>query len=243
VRRAALLLLVLLAPPVRHGLEATMTAQMLVQLPLLAAAGWLLSHALPPRVLARVDRWNHCGIAGVVLVTIVSIFWMLPRSLDAATSHPLMPAAKYLSVPLLIGLPLAVSWPRMGFVVRGLFLSELVATCFRLGWLYLISPIRLCNNYALNDQQRIGGYMLAIGSGLLAWLVAKLLWGRFELFPSTPPDQPISEESVEEAETTSRRASALDLAGSGCAGARSLSPRSIDSAEMRPSYSPSGTLA
>lgn len=157
-----------------------MSAQMLVQIPLLVAAGWLLSHAMPGRVLARVDRWNHGGIAGLALVTVVSTFWMLPRSLDAATSHPLITAAKYLFVPLLMGLPLAVSWPRMGFVVRGVVLAEFVATLFRLGWLYLISPIRLCNYYALNDQQRLGGYMLAIGGGLLLWLAGKLLWGRFE---------------------------------------------------------------
>jgi len=213
VCRAALLVLVLLAPPVRHGLEATMTAQMLVQLPLLVAAGWLLSRALPPRLLAGVERWSHRGFTGLVLVTVTAAFWMLPRSLDAATSQPLIAAAKYLSVPLLIGLPFGVSWLSMGFVVRGVFLVEFVASFFRLGWLYLISPIRLCNNYALNDQQRLGGYMLAIGSGLLAWLVGKLMWGRFESFPSTPADQPISAESVEEAETTSRRASALDLAG------------------------------
>lgn len=185
VRGAGLLVLVLLVPPVRHRLEATMTAQMLVQLPLLAAAGWLLFHAMPARVLTRVARWNDYGITGLVLVTVVSIFWMLPRSLDAATSYPLMAAAKYLSVPLLIGLPFAVSWPRMGFVVRGVFLAELVATFFRLGWLYLISPIRLCSNYALNDQQRLGEYMLAIGSGLLVWLVGKLLWGRFESIVNT----------------------------------------------------------
>ena len=185
VRRAALLVLVLLAPPVRHGLEATMTAQMLVQLPLLAAAGWLLSGAVPPRVLARVERWSHRGFTGLVLVTVTAAFWMLPRSLDAATSQPLIVAAKYLSVPLLIGLPFGVSWPRMGFVIRGVFLVEFVASFFRLGWLYLISPIRLCNNYALNDQQRLGGSMLAIGGGLLVWLAWKLVWGRFESYSST----------------------------------------------------------
>ena len=185
MRRAALLVLVLLAPPVRHGLEATMTAQMLVQLPLLAAAGWLLSGAVPPRVLAIVERWSHRGFTGLVLVTVTAAFWMLPRSLDAATSHTLISAAKYLSVPLLIGLPFGVSWPRMGFVVRGVFLVEFVASFFRLGWLYLISPIRLCNNYALSDQQRLGGSMLAIGGGLLVWLAWKLLWGRFESYSST----------------------------------------------------------
>jgi len=185
VCRAALLVLVLLAPPVRHGLEATMTAQMLVQLPLLVAAGWLLSRALPPRLLAGVERWSHRGFTGLVLVTVTAAFWMLPRSLDAATSQPLIVAAKYLSVPLLIGLPFGVSWPRMGFVIRGVFLVEFVASFFRLGWLYLISPIRLCNNYALNDQQRLGGSMLAIGGGLLVWLAWKLLCGRFESYSST----------------------------------------------------------
>lgn len=181
-RLAALLLLVMLAPLARHQLEATMSAQMLIQIPLLVAAGWLLAGAVPARVLAGVDAWNHRGITGLVLVTVVAAFWMLPRSLDAATTHPLITVAKYLSVPLLIGVPLAVSWPRTGFVVGGFFLMEFVATFFRLGWLYLISPIRLCNNYALNDQQRLGRYMLAIGVGLLVWLAWKLVWGRFESF-------------------------------------------------------------
>lgn len=159
-----------------------MSAQMLVEIPLLVAAGWLLARAFPAHALAKAEPWNHRGITGLVLVTVVAAFWMLPRSLDAATSHPLMVAAKYLSVPLLVGLPLGVSWPRAGFVVRGVFLTEFVATFFRLGWLYLISPIRLCNNYALDDQQRLGRYMLAIGGGLLVWLVWKLVWGRFERF-------------------------------------------------------------
>lgn len=162
-----------------------MSTQMLLQIPLLIVAGWLLARVFPARALARVEPWNRRGITGVVLVTVVAAFWMLPRSLDAATSHPLMVAAKYLSVPLLVGLPLAVSWPRVGFVVRGVFLAEFVATFFRLGWLYLISPIRLCNNYALDDQQRLGRYMLVIGGGLLVWLAWKLVWGRFESFPST----------------------------------------------------------
>jgi hypothetical protein len=189
VRLAALLMLVLLAPPVRHALEASMTAQMLVQLPLLVVAGWLGSHAVPARALARVERWNHSGITGLILATAAAAFWMLPRSLDASTSHPLMAAAKYLSVPLLIGLPFALSWHRMGFVLRGLILAELVASCFRLGWLYRISPIRLCNNYGLDDQQRLGGTLLALGAGLLAWLAWKLLWGRFEIVSPIRPGE------------------------------------------------------
>ena len=185
VSRALLLCLVLLAPPVRRQLEASMTGQMLVQIPLLVLAGWLLARALPARVEAAMERWNHGGIAGLVLATVVSAYWMLPRSLDAATTSPLLAAAKYLSVPLLVGLPFAASWPRMGFVVRGVFLAEFIATGFRLGWLYLISPVRLCNNYALDDQRRLGLLLLAIGGGVLAWMAGKLLWGRFESFSDT----------------------------------------------------------
>ena len=91
---------------------------------------------------------------------------MLPRTLDAAVTDPLVAAAKYVSAPLLIGLPLALSWPRMGFIVRGVFLVECIATFFRLGWLYLISPDRLCNLYLLEDQQRLGQLLLLIGAAL-----------------------------------------------------------------------------
>ncbi|MEO7009052.1 MAG: hypothetical protein ABI156_07900 [Caldimonas sp.] len=189
---AALAFLVLLAPPVRHGLEASMTAQMLLQMPLLVGVGWLLSHALPARALAGVDRWNHRGITGLVLASVAGAYWMLPRTLDASVTVPLIGAAKYLTLPLLIGLPFALGWPRMGFVVRGVFLLELIATLFRLGWLYLISPERLCNNYLLDDQQRLGRYLLLIGAALFLGVAAKLLWGRFDTLAergavSTPP--------------------------------------------------------
>ncbi|MGH8798054.1 MAG: hypothetical protein ACREXI_13425 [Caldimonas sp.] len=184
---AALAFLVLLAPPVRHGLEASMTAQMLLQMPLLVGVGWLLSHALPARASAGVDRWNHRGITGLVLASVAGAYWMLPRTLDASVTVPLIGAAKYLTLPLLIGLPFALGWPRMGFVVKGVFLLELIATFFRLGWLYLISPERLCNNYLLDDQQRLGRYMLLIGVALFLGVAAKLLWGRFDTLAEPGP--------------------------------------------------------
>jgi hypothetical protein len=82
---------------------------------------------------------------------------------------------------LLVGLPLAQSWPRSSFVVRGVFLLELIATLFRLGWLYLVSPERLCSNYLIDDQQRLGQILIAAGAMLFLWIAGKLLWGRFDL--------------------------------------------------------------
>lgn len=177
---AALLFVVLVLPPSRDWLEGSMTLQMLLQIPLLIGLGYLLPAALPQRLVAGIARWNHHGINSLILASLAGMFWMLPRSLDASVSEPWIAIAKFVSVPLLIGLPLGLGWPRMGFVVRGVFLLELIATFFRLGWLYLASPIRLCNNYLLDDQQRLGEYMLVIGGLLLAAVVAKLLWGRFD---------------------------------------------------------------
>jgi hypothetical protein len=188
---AAALLLALALPPVRHALEASMTAQMLVQLPLLAAAGYVLGRVIPVRVGASVAGWNYHGITGMVLASFASAYWMLPRLLDASVTEPAMAAAKFLSVPLLVGVALAQSWPRSSFVVRGVFVLELLATLFRLGCLYLISPLRLCNNYLLDDQQRLGQLLIAAGAALFLWIAGKLLWGQFDLTRDAADDQAV----------------------------------------------------
>jgi len=180
---AVILFLVLLLPPLRRVLESSMALQMLVQVPLLIGAGYLWRDSVPAPVTALIERWNQHGVTGLVLTTLAGAVWMLPRSLDAAVSEPWVAVAKFITVPLLIGLPLGLSWPHMGFVIRGVFLLELIATFFRLGWLYMVSPMRLCNNYLLDDQQRTGEYMLVIGAVILAGVFGKLLWGRFDSGP------------------------------------------------------------
>ena len=172
---------VLALPPVKHALEASMTLQMLVQIPLLALAGWWLRPLLPRRVSDSLAGWNRSGITGFVLASLAAMVWMLPRAMDAALEVPWVEVAKFTSVPLLIGLPLTLSWPRAGFVVRGVFLVEVIATAFRLGWLYLFSPERLCSNYLLGDQQWLGKIMLAIGATTSLFLAWKLVWGRLEV--------------------------------------------------------------
>lgn len=183
MHRAALVLAgcaLLAAPPLRGWLEASMTRHMLVQMPLLALLGAGLAGAVPRRVREWVQRWNAAGVTGLVLASVVGLLWMLPRALDAALDQPWVELAKFLSLPLLIGLPLALSWPRMAFVVRGVFVLEGIATCFRLGWLYLATPERLCTSYLLDDQQRLGWLLLALGGALTLALVGWLLFGRWQ---------------------------------------------------------------
>lgn len=173
----AVLWAVLALPPARHLFEATMTLQMLVQIPLLALAGWWLAPVLSRRVRDALAPWNRSGISGMLLASLMILVWMLPRALDAALETPWVALAKFTSVPLLIGMPLAISWPRAGFVVRGVWLVEGLAMAFRLGWLYMISPVRLCSNYLLGDQQQAGKLMLVIGATICLLLAWKLMWG------------------------------------------------------------------
>lgn len=178
---AALLLWLLLATsPVRQLLEASMTAQMLLQLPMLVLLGAWLAFLLPDRAVALLAPWDRGGISGLVLASVTSLVWMLPLALDAAIDEPWVAVGKFLSLPLLVGLPFALSWSRMGFVLRGVFFAEAIATCFRLGWLYLASPQRLCSNYLLDDQQRLGHWLLVLGIVLILALATKLLAGRFD---------------------------------------------------------------
>lgn len=179
LRLVAVAYLTLMVPPVRHAVEATMTGQMLVQIPLLIAIGYFLGRAMSPYLPSWIAHWNHGGVTGLVLTSIAGLVWMLPRLLDASVAEPWAILAKFVSVPLLIGLPFGISWPRAGFIVRGVFLLEFIATFFRLGWLFVISPTRLCSNYLLSDQQRLGEYLLFIGAGLLLITVFKLMFGRF----------------------------------------------------------------
>lgn len=176
----AILWAALALPFVRHALESTMTLQMLVQIPLLTLAGGWFAQGMPGWLTRRLAPWNHRGISGLLLASLTAMVWMLPRAMDGALDVPWITLAKFLSVPLLIGAPIAQSWPLAGFVVRGVVLVELIATAIRLGWLYLISPVRLCSNYLLDDQQRLGETLLVVGFALVLVLAWKLMWGHID---------------------------------------------------------------
>jgi hypothetical protein len=93
--------------------EHDMALHMTVQMPLLACVGLLIASTLRPREPPWLVEADWLGIPGLLAVVFATSFWMLPRMLDAALAHPLIDLAKFDTLPLLVGLPLGLSWQRL----------------------------------------------------------------------------------------------------------------------------------
>ena len=160
---ASLTLIGILALPVsRQTLEAHMATHMLLQIPLLAIAGVLLAHAVGARLQRMLKSYDRHGLSGMLMVLFASSYWMLPRALDAVLASPVMELGKFCSLPLLVGLPLALSWQRVGPIGRSFVLANVISMVAVAGWLYRQSPVRLCNYYLIDQQVLLGDGLLAL---------------------------------------------------------------------------------
>lgn len=160
-------------PPLRALLESAMALHMAVQMPLLIA----LSAFVAVGLRAREPRWfaaaDWLGIPGLVAVLLASSFWMLPRALDDAVADPVFDLVKFVTLPLLVGLPLGLSWRRMPPLGRAFIWANFIPKLGAIGGLYLGAPIRLCAYYRLDQQQLAGWTLIAIATALgLTWFVA-----------------------------------------------------------------------
>lgn len=174
-----------LFPPVAALFEASMRMHMLVQMPLLAVCGgyWVYRSARLRGVMARVDP---SGAIALVVGSGWMIYWMLPLSLDLATFEPAMRLLKIVTVPVCVGAALTWSWLRLGPIGRGVMLLEGWAILGRLGWVLSISPVQLCSNYLIDDQQRTGSLLL--GAALVSAILVAV-WALFGPFRKSQPSQ------------------------------------------------------
>ncbi len=158
--------------PLGHWLESSMPMHVLVEIPLLIISGAILGK-LMERPLKHISRQiNIGGITGMLIASFTLAVWMVPRWLDASLTLQWVAWSKYLSLPLLVGLPLSISWSQLHPIARGVVKIEFLSMLFRLGWLYIISPERLCNNYLLDEQELLGQGFLIIGAALsVTWLI------------------------------------------------------------------------
>ena len=171
-RPLAIALPVALATPWMRGwLESSMSLHMLVQMPLLAAAGFAAAMALPARSREAIALCVGGALPCLLVASLASMFWMIPRALDLALSEPTLEAAKFVTLPLLVGAPLALAWPRLGMLGRGFVWTNFASMLAVLGWLYRASPLRACNAYPVSDQREAGEWLIFLAiATFVGWL-------------------------------------------------------------------------
>lgn len=154
--------LLLLCLALRPYAVSDPVVHVLIQLPLLALAGYVVT---PRRVLGPVTAISLVILAGTTIA-----FWMLPRSIDLALENGVVDAVKFLTIPTCIGAVLALAWPNLPGLVPPFLKAQVLSMLGVLGFLYLHAPIRICNAYLVADQERLGlGFLLVAGALVLIW--------------------------------------------------------------------------
>lgn len=174
---AGAMYLLLATPPGRAWLEGTMSGHMLVQIPLLAALGFVACRLLPGRAQDTLLERAGGVVPCVLLATFASSYWMLPRALDDALASGAVEAAKFISLPVLVGLPLALAWRRLGTIGRGFVGTNFFSMLAVLGWLYIAAPVRVCNSYLVDQQESAGWLMVWTAVSMFAGWLGSLFVG------------------------------------------------------------------
>lgn len=168
----ALLLWLTVAVWLRRDLESMMLRHMLIQIPALVVVGALLA----PR--AGNLEGRSIAPAAFLVAAFSGSLWMLPRMLDASLDDRQVELFKLSTIPLLVGVPLGWSWPRLSALGKAFIWANFVSMLLVMGWLFKAAPVRLCNYYFLEEQGRLGTACLLVALAItLAWLPRVFLGG------------------------------------------------------------------
>lgn len=181
-------LIALLSLPVsRAWLESSLIHHMLMQIPLLALAGGVIGRGMIGKRTTGTSlyRWNEKGVPGLIIALFGMLFWMIPRWLDASLSEPLWEVIKFITVPLMIGLPLAISWSQLSPFARAVVWSHAISMLLFIGWLYVAAPVRVCNNYLVNQQEAFGYTAMVLALAIALYWVGKVFFGNW----NSPPEK------------------------------------------------------
>lgn len=169
------LIAVLALTPLRALLEGSMRAHMLVQFPLVALTGAAMASAVPVNAWGVLRACNAHGLTGLTLIGATAAVLMIPRVLDAAIAEPGVEGGKFLAL-VLAGMVSRVSWQAAGPVVQSFYVGTMLPMSVAVGSIYQETPLRLCNAYRLDDQQRLGTELVVLASAMaLLWLGTTLL--------------------------------------------------------------------
>lgn len=170
-----------LLPQLRQPVESSMSLHMLLQFPLLFAAGWAAAAWWPARASVRLTRIDAHGLTGALWASAVAAFWMIPTALDLALLDARVALLKYASW-LLAGLWLAQGWRRLPAELAAFFLGSAAWMLITAGLLYRDAESRVCVSYRL-DEQMVGG------NGLIVWGIALGALGLLRLRAVLEPER------------------------------------------------------
>ena len=178
-------MLLMAAAVLRQPLTETMSRHMLVQIPLILVAGMLVAHAWmsddsSPRrgwagdFMLKYRKYDEWGVPGLMFVTFIGAYWMIPKALDEAVLS--LPAELFkFSILFLGGLILVDSLKRAPNVIKLFFVGNFSWMTAIVGLLYQDDSLRLCNAYLVSDQVWAGRGLVAVAVGLpLFWLLTEI---------------------------------------------------------------------
>ncbi|MGP1614200.1 MAG: hypothetical protein ACTS5Y_03940 [Pollutimonas bauzanensis] len=185
-RRYALASAILLLGAIvfRRWLTGTMATHMLAHIPMILLAGVFAAMAClaaarrstswrRPAALALYRKYNEHGVPGLLLVSFVLAYWMIPRSLDHVLLSATAGCLKFLGL-FIAGMVLFDALGRADKVIKLFFLGNFSWMTAIAGLLYQDNPERLCNFYLLGDQELAGRALVTLAVALpLAWLWAE----------------------------------------------------------------------
>lgn len=170
----AIIFIFLALPPVRELAESIMAIHMHMQMPLIAAAGLLMTPLLQQLFPNFFAKWNKDGVPGILLFIIVGTYWLIPRTMDDVLLNGWMEFFKFFSWAFLIGVPLRDSWPKLRVWIRNVVLGYISAAYFLMAFVYILAEDQLCNNYLIVDQRTLGWSFLLIALCIVLYLVQLL---------------------------------------------------------------------
>ncbi|MEQ1682720.1 MAG: hypothetical protein ABL916_03660 [Burkholderiaceae bacterium] len=152
--------------PGRSLIEQSMVWHMVVQMPMMVAAGWLLAVSAVQGPRERwLGDWNQYGLTGFIASQLITAYWMLPLAIDRAVVLPQADAFKLVSL-LACGAMLRVSFARSPAVLQLYFVGYAVSMLMSTGVFLATTDRRLCNAYSLDSQFNAGGGVMALGAAL-----------------------------------------------------------------------------
>lgn len=162
-------------PPVANLAESVMAIHMHMQMMLFVVVGVLMAPLFQKKFPRFYEKWNSNGVPGILLFMVILGYWLLPRTMDEALSIPVVELFKFISLPFLAGVPLRDSWGKLSNAGKNTLYVLLSVIFGVMAWLYIASPVQLCNNYLIIEQKTLGWGFVFFAVSIMIYFISTLI--------------------------------------------------------------------